>query len=60
MFAIDEYQLLDFGAGRKLERFGPYVVDRPSPAAEGVRQRTPDARLAHSRRLRQEKAIGHG
>jgi 23S rRNA (cytosine1962-C5)-methyltransferase len=43
MFAIDEYQLLDFGAGRKLERFGPYVVDRPSPAAEGVRQRTPDA-----------------
>jgi 23S rRNA (cytosine1962-C5)-methyltransferase len=33
MFASDQYQLLDFGAGRKLERFGQYVVDRPSPAA---------------------------
>ena len=29
----DQYQLLDFGAGRKLERFGPYVLDRPAPAA---------------------------
>jgi 23S rRNA (cytosine1962-C5)-methyltransferase len=33
MFATDQYQLLDFGAGRKLERFGPYVLDRPAPAA---------------------------
>lgn len=29
------YELLDFGEGRKLERFGEFVVDRPSPAAEG-------------------------
>jgi len=28
-----DYELLDFGAGRKLERFGKYVVDRPCPAA---------------------------
>lgn len=34
MFAPDQYRLLDFGAGRKLERFGPEVLDRPSPAAE--------------------------
>lgn len=27
------YQLLDFGQGRKLERFGEWVLDRPSPAA---------------------------
>lgn len=33
MFASDEYQLLDFGTSRKLERFGPYVIDRPEQAA---------------------------
>src|SRR5436309_3504625 len=27
------YQLLDFGDGRKLERFGDYILDRPAPAA---------------------------
>ncbi|MCA9178098.1 MAG: class I SAM-dependent methyltransferase [Planctomycetales bacterium] len=32
----DDYQLLDFGNGRKLERFGAYVVDRPCPAADGL------------------------
>ena len=34
MFHPDQYQLLDFGDGRKLERFGGEVLDRPSPAAE--------------------------
>lgn len=29
------YQLIDFGDGRKLESLAGYVVDRPSPAAEG-------------------------
>jgi 23S rRNA (cytosine1962-C5)-methyltransferase len=29
--------LLDFGGGRKLERFGPVVLDRPSPAAADAR-----------------------
>ncbi|HEY6565529.1 MAG TPA: hypothetical protein VIY86_13655, partial [Pirellulaceae bacterium] len=27
------YQLLDFGAGRKLERFGEYLLDRPCRTA---------------------------
>lgn len=36
MFTADQYQLLDFGDGRRLERFGTVVLDRPSPAAEGV------------------------
>lgn len=27
------YELLDFGNGRKLERFGDYLLDRPSPPA---------------------------
>ncbi|MEQ8787210.1 MAG: class I SAM-dependent methyltransferase [Pirellulaceae bacterium] len=35
----DDYRLLDFGDGRKLEQFGPYVLDRPAPAAEGVSRR---------------------
>jgi len=30
------YELLDFGFGRKLERLGDFVLDRPSPAAEGM------------------------
>ena len=29
------YALLDVGDGRRLERFGPVVVDRPAPGAEG-------------------------
>lgn len=33
MFSGKEYELLDFGGGRRLERFGQYVLDRPCPAA---------------------------
>lgn len=42
MFATDQYQLLDFGEGRKLERFGVEVLDRPSPAAVGHSISDPD------------------
>ncbi len=38
-----EYALLDFGDGRKLERFGQFVLDRPCPAAEGVSRSDPQA-----------------
>ncbi len=38
MFAPDQYQLLDCGGGRKLERFGPWVLDRPAPQATGSRR----------------------
>jgi 23S rRNA (cytosine1962-C5)-methyltransferase len=38
----EQYELLDFGGGRKLERFGPVVVDRPAPAAEGARMAHPE------------------
>ncbi len=37
----NDYELLDFGDGRKLERFGAAIVDRPSPSAEGVRRSHP-------------------
>ena len=42
MFEPDQYQLVDFGDARKLERFGLYLLDRPCPAAEGLRQANPE------------------
>jgi len=33
MAHADGYELLDAGDGRRLERFGPRVVDRPAPSA---------------------------
>jgi 23S rRNA (cytosine1962-C5)-methyltransferase len=36
MFSADQYELLDFGNGRKLERFGDCLLDRPAPAVEAV------------------------
>jgi 23S rRNA (cytosine1962-C5)-methyltransferase len=41
MFSNNEYQLLDFGDGRRLERFGPIVLDRLCPAAENIAKTTP-------------------
>lgn len=32
---LDDYELIDFGAGRKLERWGEYLVDRPDRLARG-------------------------
>jgi len=43
MFASDQYELIDFGGGRRLERFGPWRLDRPCPAAEGFARAQPDA-----------------
>jgi 23S rRNA (cytosine1962-C5)-methyltransferase len=43
MFSADNYQLIDFGDGRRLERFGTVVLDRPCPAAEGVPREDPAA-----------------
>ena len=36
MFSPDQYQLLDFGDGRRLESFGPWRLDRPCPTAEAT------------------------
>jgi 23S rRNA (cytosine1962-C5)-methyltransferase len=43
----DGYALLDSGAGRKLERFGTVVVDRPEPQAMW-RPRLPEAEWARA------------
>ena len=31
---VEDYELIDAGDGRRLERFGRFVVDRPSPTAD--------------------------
>lgn len=41
--AWPDYELIDFGEGRKLERFGAWVLDRPCPAAVGARKARPQA-----------------
>ncbi len=52
MFTKNQYQLMDFGDARRLERFGEYVLDRPCPAAQGIQKADPgkwnsaDARYA--------------
>ena len=44
------YELLDFGRGRKLERFGEVLLDRPSPAAEEAAVQSPALwNAAHAR-----------
>lgn len=50
-----EYELIDAGDGRRLERFGDRIVDRPSPVASGLRG-APEAWRAAD--LRYE--AGHG
>jgi 23S rRNA (cytosine1962-C5)-methyltransferase len=41
--ATDGYALLDCGDGRRLERFGSLVVDRPAPAVARIPRRDPAA-----------------
>jgi 23S rRNA (cytosine1962-C5)-methyltransferase len=36
-----DYELIDFGEGRKLERFAKYIFDRPCPTAADVKKAKP-------------------
>ncbi len=36
LFDPGQYELIDFGDGRRLESFGGYRIDRPCPVAEGM------------------------
>ena len=40
--AMYQISLLDFGDGRRLERFGDITLDRPCPAAEAFQRADPD------------------
>jgi 23S rRNA (cytosine1962-C5)-methyltransferase len=51
-----EYELIDFGEGRKLERFGEWVLDRPAPAAAGLRRAKPQAWKQATARFEGERA----
>jgi 23S rRNA (cytosine1962-C5)-methyltransferase len=42
VFTSEQYKLVDFGQGRKLERFGTYLVDRPCPTAARSRRMGPE------------------
>ncbi len=42
-YDCDDYELLDFGDSRRLERFGEIVLDRPCPAAETFARAFPDS-----------------
>ncbi len=44
-----DYELIDFGDSRKLERFGAWVLDRPCPAAAGPKQEQAAWRQATAR-----------
>jgi 23S rRNA (cytosine1962-C5)-methyltransferase len=41
MFVPEIYQFLDFGEGRRLERFGPLCLDRPCPGTEQIARALP-------------------
>ncbi|MFH1474653.1 MAG: class I SAM-dependent methyltransferase [Chloroflexota bacterium] len=50
----DDYALLDAGDGRRLERFGRIVLDRPAPAADGAPLRLPAAWVSAAARYERE------
>ena len=55
---MDSYALIDFGDGRKLERFGQVVLDRVSPAAIGTERTINDWSEADLRLDERGEAIG--
>ncbi len=55
-----DYALIDFGAGRKLERFGQLILDRCSPAAEGTARQQPEIWGSADIRLDEHGQITHG
>ncbi len=59
MFNSSDYQLLDFGAGRKLERFASHIIDRPAPAAEGAQMVGPELWDGAIRFERVQGDLGH-
>jgi 23S rRNA (cytosine1962-C5)-methyltransferase len=46
------YELLDFGDGRKLERFAGVLLNRPCPAAEGIAKSRPELWAGATARFR--------
>jgi 23S rRNA (cytosine1962-C5)-methyltransferase len=55
MTTTDEHELIDVGDGRRLDRFGSVLLDRPCPPAEWWPQRDPGAWPSASARF--ERAV---
>lgn len=54
---MNDYELIDFGDGRRLERFGSLILDRLCPVAEGLRPKSPGAwKRADARFTAREKS----
>lgn len=55
-----DYELIDFGNGQKLERFGKYTVIRPEVLATAKPQLTPQSweELAHGKYVSGKKSVG--
>jgi 23S rRNA (cytosine1962-C5)-methyltransferase len=58
--AAGDYELLDAGDGRRLERFGELVLDRPAPAMAGIGRRDPCAWVSADARFEREEPGGRG
>jgi len=56
VFTRDDYELIDFGEGRRLERLQGIFVDRPCPAAAGLPRFAPD--VWDQADIRYERATG--
>ena len=56
MTAWPDYELLDFGDGRKLERFGEWTLDRPCPTAVSLAKAKPQAWRAAIARVEGDRA----
>lgn len=59
MFPGNAYELIDFGQGRKLERFGTVLLDRPAPVAAGENCRRPD-QWRHADAVYEAVRVGEG
>lgn len=55
-----DYELIDFGNGRKLERFGKYILDRPEILANRPKKLSPAEwqKMAHGYYLDSQKQTG--
>lgn len=50
MLNVNDYELLDFGGGRKLERFGAHTLDRPAAGTDGEQRLIPESRWKQAAR----------
>src|SRR5690554_5657592 len=55
-----DYELIDFGNGRKLERFGKWILNRPEILAQGNRKLSTEewSKMAQGKYVERQKAIG--